>query len=180
MITPDVEELRDAFNLPGMRVIQFGFDADPGSEKHLPHRYVSHCFAYTGTHDNDTTYGWFHSTAVTTTQPRVEVEAARAFALRYANSPAAEIHWGLIRAVVASVAATAIIPMQDILGLDSLARMNFPGKAEGNWRWRYRPEQAGREVQDRLADLTALYGRWNGPVSPKWDPRYRPPVSSEG
>ncbi len=176
VITPDVEELRDEFNLPGMRVVQFGFDADPGSEKHLPHRYVPHCLTYTGTHDNDTTYGWFHSTAVTTTQPRVEVESARAFALRYANTPADEIHWGLIRAVFASVADTAVIPMQDILGLDSRARMNFPGKAEGNWRWRFRKEQLEAVIRDRLADLTAVYSRWNGATPARWDPRYRPPA----
>ncbi len=177
VITPDVEELRDEFNLPGMRVIQFGFDADPASEKHLPHRYVPNCLAYTGTHDNDTTYGWFHTHQVTTTQPRAEVAAARAFALRYAHTPADEIHWGLIRVVFASVADTAIIPMQDILGLDSRARMNFPGKAEGNWRWRYRKEQVDLAVRDRLADLTAVYSRWNGAVPAKWDPRYRPPAS---
>ena len=67
-----------------------------------------------------------------------------------------------------------IVPLQDILGLDSRARMNFPGKAEGNWLWRYRKEQLDQEVRDRLAELTALYGRWNGEVPAKWDPRYRP------
>ncbi|MGP0062469.1 MAG: 4-alpha-glucanotransferase [Isosphaeraceae bacterium] len=177
LITPDVEALRDEFNLPGMRVIQFGFDADPGAEKHLPHRYVPHCLAYTGTHDNDTTYGWYHSTGVTTTLPRAEVKAARSFALRYANTKADEIHWGLIRVVSASVADTVIFPMQDILGLDSRARMNFPGKAEGNWLWRYRKEQLDQAVRDRLADLTAVYGRWNGSIPPKWDPRHRPDSS---
>jgi len=174
VITPDVEELRDEFNLPGMRVIQFGFDADPASAKHLPHQYVPNCIAYTGTHDNDTTYGWFHSTKVTTTQPRAEVEAARAYARRYANAPAAEIHWGLVRVVQASVADTAIVPMQDVLGLDSRARMNFPGKADDNWKWRYRQEQLDRKARDRLAELTALYGRWNGSLTPERDPRYRP------
>ncbi len=174
VITPDVEELRDEFNLPGMRIIQFGFDADPASEKHLPHRYVPNCLAYTGTHDNDTTYGWFHSTSVTTTQPRAEVAAARAFALRYAHATADEIHWSLIRMVFASVADTTIIPMQDILGLDSPARMNFPGKAEGNWRWRFRKDQLDGTVRDRLADLTALYSRWNGAAPARWDPHYRP------
>ena len=175
VITPDVEELRDEFHLPGMRVIQFGFDADPGAEKHLPHRYIPHCLAYTGTHDNDTSYGWYHATGATTTQPEGGGGGGPfIYALRYTNTKPNEIHWGLIRVVSASVADTVIFPMQDILGLDSRARMNFPGKAEGNWLWRYRKEQLDREVRDRLADLTALYGRWNGKIPAEWDPRYRP------
>ncbi len=80
LITPEVEALRDAFDMPGMRVLQFGFDADPDMEKYLPHRYINNCIAYTGTHDNDTTYGWHHSKEATTTQPPEEVTAARAFA----------------------------------------------------------------------------------------------------
>ena len=170
MITPDVEALRDEFNLPGMRVIQFGFDADAGSEKHLPHRFIPNCIAYTGTHDNDTSYGWYHSTHVDTTQPREEVRAARAYGLRYTGTKADQIHWGLIRVVSASVADTVVFPMQDILGLDSRARMNFPGKARGNWLWRYRKEQLVPEVRDRLADLTAIYRRWNGAVPARWAP----------
>jgi 4-alpha-glucanotransferase len=171
LITPEVEALRDEFDLPGMRVLQFGFDADPSLEKYLPHRYLNHCIAYTGTHDNDTTYGWYHTKEVTTTQPREEVEAARAFARKYAHSDGREIHWDLIRILFASVADTAIVPMQDILGLDSRARMNFPGRAQGNWAWRYRAEQLDRRVTDRLAEMTALYGRWNGPVPADRDPR---------
>ena len=179
MITPDVEALRDEFNLPGMRVMQFGFDADPASEKHLPHRYINNCVAYTGTHDNDTTYGWYHSRQRATTQPREEVEAAHAFAREYAKSDGREIHWDLTRMLFASVADTAIVPMQDILGLDSRARMNFPGKAQGNWAWRYHPEQVNRRITERLAELTALYGRWNGPIPAARDPRYRPPEEPE-
>jgi 4-alpha-glucanotransferase len=182
VITPEVEALRDEFDLPGMRVMQFGFDADPSSEKHLPHRYVNHCLAYTGTHDNDTTYGWYHSKEAATTQPREEVKAARAFARKYAKSDSdgREIHWDLIRMLLASAADTAIVPMQDVLGLDSRSRMNFPGKAQGNWAWRYRAEQLDRRVTDRLAELTALYGRWNEPIPAAYDPRYRPPETSEG
>jgi 4-alpha-glucanotransferase len=173
VITPEVEALRDELGLPGMRVLQFGFDVDPGMEKYLPHRYINNCIAYTGTHDNDTTSGWFHSREGTTTQPREEIEAARVFARRYANSDGREIHWDMIRIVFASAADTAIVPMQDVLGLDSRARMNFPGKAQGNWAWRYRAEQVDRRVTDRLAEMTALYGRWDGPV-PAWrDPRPR-------
>lgn len=173
IITPEVEALRDDFGMPGMVVIQFGFDADPDMEKYLPHRYIRHCIAYTGTHDNDTTYGWHHSQEVTTTQPREEVEGARAFARRYANSDGSEIHWDMMRVLFASVADTVIIPMQDVLGLDSDARMNFPGKAQGNWSWRFRPEQVDRRVTDRLAELTALFGRWNGPIPPERNPRPR-------
>ena len=173
VITPDVEALRDEFNLPGMRVIQFGFDADPAAEKHLPHRFVPNCIAYTGTHDNDTTYGWFHSTEVTTTQPLEEVQAARNYARRYANSTGPEIHWDLIRLAFASVADTVIVPMQDVLGLDSRARMNRPGTAQGNWRWRYTQEQVDRRVRDRLADLTAVYSRWNGTLPAALNPHHR-------
>jgi 4-alpha-glucanotransferase len=175
VITPDVEALRDEFDLPGMRILQFGFDADPAMEKYLPHRYIKNCIAYTGTHDNDTTYGWYHTRQVTTTQPREEVEAARAFARRYADTDGREIHWDMIRILFASVADTAIVPMQDILGLDSRARMNFPGKPQGNWTWRYRAEQLDRRIADGLAEMTALYGRWNGPVPAERDPRPRKP-----
>jgi 4-alpha-glucanotransferase len=174
VITPPVEALRDAFGLPGMRVLQFGFDADPASEKHLPHRFEPHCIAYTGTHDNDTTYGWFHSAEVATTQSRDEIRAARAYALHYVNTKGDEIHWDLIRLAFSSVADTAIIPMQDILGLDSRARMNLPGRAEGNWGWRYRNDQLDRRAQERLAELTAVFSRWNGSPSPALDPRNRP------
>jgi 4-alpha-glucanotransferase len=180
LITPEVEALRDEFHLPGMRVLQFAFDADPALEKYLPHRYINNCIAYTGTHDNDTTSGWFHSKEVTATPPREEVEAARAFARRYANSDGREVHWDMIRIVFASAADTAIVPMQDVLGLDSRARMNFPGKPRGNWAWRYRAEQVDRRVTDRLAEMTALYGRWNGPVPAGRDlrPRQRAPAGS--
>ncbi len=119
MITPAVEALRDQFDLPGMRVLQFGFGPDSGSEKHLPHRFSPHCVAYTGTHDNDTTVGWFTSTDVATTQSLDEINAERAYARRYVNARRDQFHWDMIRIAFASVADTAIIPLQDILGLDS-------------------------------------------------------------
>src|SRR5262249_37230414 len=175
VITPEVEALRDEFDMPGMRVLQFAFDADPSMEKYLPHRYINNCIAYTGTDDNDTTYGWFHTEEVTTTQPREEVEAARAFVRKYANSDGREIHRDMIRILFASVADTAIVPMQDILGLDSRARMNFPGRAQGNWAWRCRAEQLDGRVTDRLAEMTSLYSRWNGPVPAERDTRLRKP-----
>ncbi len=178
LITPEVETLRDAYDMPGMRILQFAFDADPAMEKYLPHRFINNCIAYTGTHDNDTTYGWFHSNEMTTTQPREEVEAARRFVRAYANSDGCEIHWDLIRLLFASVADTAIVPMQDILGLDSRARMNFPGRAHGNWSWRFRGQELDRRVERRLAEMTALYGRWNGPIPADHDPRPRPPAAA--
>jgi len=174
VITPAVEALRDEFGLPGMRVLQFGFGADPGAETYLPHRFVHHCLAYTGTHDNDTTLGWLTSTDVATTQSRDELQAERAFVRRYVDRQDGDIHWAMIRLAHASIADTAIIPMQDILGLDSRARMNTPGTAEGNWGWRFQWEQLGTKEREKLADLTAVYSRWNGPVPAKLDPRFRP------
>jgi 4-alpha-glucanotransferase len=173
MITPAVELLRDELELPGMRVLQFGFGPDAGSEKALPHRHVPHCVVYTGTHDNDTTRGWFTSTHVATTQSFAEITAERAFALRYLNSTGEEIHWDMIRLAFSSVADTAIIPLQDILGLDASARMNLPGTGEGNWRWRFRSGQIDRKARERLAELTAVYSRWNGTVPAGIDPRSR-------
>jgi 4-alpha-glucanotransferase len=173
VITPPVEALRDEFELPGMRVLQFGFGADSASQKHLPHRYIPHCIAYTGTHDNDTIVGWFTSTEVATTQPWEEIQAERAYARRYVNSPAAEIHWDMIRLAFSSVADTAIIPLQDILGLGSAARMNVPGRAVGNWGWRFTSDQLDQRKADRLADVTALYSRWTGRVPPHLDPHRR-------
>jgi 4-alpha-glucanotransferase len=180
LITPDVEALRDEFELPGMRVIQFGFDPDPGAHKHLPHRYEPNCVAYTGTHDNDTSCGWFHSVDVATTQSADAVQASRNFALRYLGSSGLEVHWDLIRAVLASVAGTVIVPLQDLLGLDSRARMNLPGTASGNWSWRFRAGAADFRIRDRLAELTACYDRWNGPTPPEADPRFRPLVPDSG
>jgi 4-alpha-glucanotransferase len=162
MITPKVEALRDAFDLPGMRVLQFGFGPDAGADTMLPHRFVDHCVVYTGTHDNDTTRGWFTSDVVATTQTPEEIQAERAFARRYLNTRGEEIHWDMIRLAFSSVADTAVIPLQDILGLDNRARMNIPGTAEGNWRWRFERGALDRRVRERLAELTALFSRWNG------------------
>jgi 4-alpha-glucanotransferase len=171
VITPPVEALRDDFGLPGMRVLQFGFGPDQGADKALPHRHPPHCVVYPGTHDNDTTKGWFTSTEVLTTQSPEEIACERAFALRYLNSPGDEIHWDMIRLAFLSVADTAIIPLQDILGLDTRARMNTPGRPEGNWTWRFRKGQIDGPTRDRLAELTAIYSRWNGSIPAGKDPR---------
>jgi 4-alpha-glucanotransferase len=179
MITPAVEALRDEFQLPGMRILQFGFGPTIESEKHLPHRFISNCLAYTGTHDNDTARGWLTATDVQSTQSAAEIRQERDYASRYVGTDGEEFHWGLIRLAISSVADIAIIPMQDVLGLDSSARMNVPGKAEGNWGWRYCAELLKDDVKDRLARLTALYSRWNGAVPARFDPhRVRPAVKS--
>jgi 4-alpha-glucanotransferase len=174
LITPEVEALRDRYRLPGMKVIQFGFSTSASEEKYLPHRFVPHCIAYTGTHDNDTSVGWLRSANVVTTLSRDQVQAERAYALRYVGTNGEEFHWDLIRLLFGSVAEVAIVPMQDVLGLDSSARMNVPGKAEGNWAWRYTTEQLTPAIKDRLASMTAVYSRWNGTVPKALDPHHVP------
>jgi 4-alpha-glucanotransferase len=174
-ITVEVQALRDRFELPGMKILQFAFSNSPGAEVYLPYSYPSHCLVYTGTHDNDTTLGWF--TAPPPADPRAAevVAEERDFIRRYTGTSGAEIHWDLIRLALSSVAATAIVPMQDILGLGSAARMNVPGLAEGNWAWRLRPGQFDAPARRRLAEMTASYGRWNGRVPPSLRPPRRPP-----
>jgi 4-alpha-glucanotransferase len=172
-ITTEVEALRDRFDLPGMRVLQFAFGGDPGTEIHLPHRYINHCLVYTGTHDNDTTVGWFRTDHSETTQSAAQIEAERNFTLRYLGTDGSSIHWDLIRIGMASVADTVIIPLQDVLGLDSAARMNVPGRAEGNWRWRFQASELDPRVTARLADMTAVYSRWNGAVPAEYGPPRR-------
>lgn len=171
-ITAEVYALRDRFDLPGMRVLQFGFNGQPGTEFHLPYSYVNHCLAYTGTHDNDTTVGWFNSSSRGSRADREFHQAEKTYALRTLGSTGDEVHWDVIRAALASVADTVMIPLQDILGLGSTTRMNVPGNPHGNWCWRCRPGQVRAQARGRLADMTAIYGRWNGmPPAP-----YGPPI----
>jgi 4-alpha-glucanotransferase len=160
IITPEVDALRDGLGFPGMRVLQFAFGNDPKAADYKPHNYPRDCAVYTGTHDNNTTIGWFRgSTLEDTTQSREEIEVERQIALRYLGTDGREINWDFIRLALMSVAHTAIIPMQDILGLGSEARMNLPGTTEGNWCWRFGPGMLTQEIKDRLAELTTLYGR---------------------
>jgi 4-alpha-glucanotransferase len=175
LITPEVEELRDRFELPGMRVLQFAFGDDAKANDFLPYRYIRHCIAYTGTHDNDTTFGWFHGSEGNTTQSAESKAAERDFVLRYVGTDGHEIHWDMIRQVMASVADTAIVPLQDVLGLDSSGRMNLPGRATGNWHWRYHPGQPDARARARLADFAIVYNRWNGRVP---DHHHRYPLAS--
>ena len=147
VITDDVEELRDSFNLPGMKILQFGFS---GAENpFLPHNYPKNCVAYTGTHDNDTVLGWYE------TAPEHE----RDFARRYLGTNGDNIAWDLIRSVWSSVAVYAVAPMQDVLALGTEARMNFPSKLGGNWEWRMSESDMSESLAGRLREMNQLYLR---------------------
>ncbi|MQA90601.1 MAG: 4-alpha-glucanotransferase, partial [Gemmatimonas sp.] len=142
LITPEVNALRDELGMPGMRVIQFAFDGDPHNI-HLPRNYTNRSVAYTGTHDNDTITGWWSATN--------SLERERARAWMGDGEPEG---WDFIEAVLASPAATAIIPLQDLLGLSSGARMNTPGKASDNWTWRIGSNEPDGALAARLRELT--------------------------
>jgi 4-alpha-glucanotransferase len=148
VITPEVVALREAFDLPGMKILQFAFGGLP-EDRFLPHNYEKNCVVYTGTHDNDTTRGWYEAAN----------EAERDFVRRYMARDGSDAAWDMIRLAWASVADLAIVPLQDILNLGTHARMNLPGTQSGNWAWRFSDEALTRAHLDRLADLTRLYGR---------------------
>jgi 4-alpha-glucanotransferase len=160
LITPDVDALRERLGFPGMRVLQFAFGDDPKAEDYRPHNYPRNCVVYTGTHDNNTTIGWFKEEVLDdTTQSREAREAERRFALKYMGSDGREVNWDFIRLALMSVADTAIVPLQDVLGLGAEARMNRPATSEGNWVWRFRREMLTDEMKNRLRELTTIYGR---------------------
>lgn len=148
LITPEVEALRLRHGFPGMKVLQFAFDGGP-SNPYLPHNHNRQAVVYTGTHDNDTTVGWYHALSRDT----------RNFVDEYLHSADEAMPWPLIRAAMASVATLAIIPMQDVLSLGSEHRMNIPGKSDGNWRWRFNWSQVDEGLASRLHHLSNLYGR---------------------
>jgi 4-alpha-glucanotransferase len=149
IITPEVEALRDQFEFPGMKILQFAFGSD-SSNPYLPFNYLRNCVVYTGTHDNDTTVGWFNQLG----------DDEKNGVLRYLGCTSPEgIHWDLIRLALSAVGNQAIIPLQDILGLGTQARMNVPSRGEGNWEWRYQPDALNQELRDRLHTLTETYGR---------------------
>jgi 4-alpha-glucanotransferase len=147
VVTPDVVELLAAFELPGMKVLQFAF-SDPANP-FLPHNYIPNCVAYTGTHDNNTARGWFESAR----------QHEREFALRYLRTDGSDFAWDLIRAVWASVADLAVAPMQDVLNLGGEARMNFPSSLGGNWDWRMSADDLTDELAGKLRELNWLYER---------------------
>src|SRR6266850_1941568 len=153
LITPEVHALRERLQIPGMRVMQFGF-GDPGAHIYLPHRFDTNTVVYTGTHDNDTTAGWWQSSATDH-----ERQAATTYlGLDGSATNGHEVSWAFIRAAAASVADLAVIPMQDVLGLDSTARMNVPSRSHGNWAWRC-PHPIAPDVARRLAELAAVSDR---------------------
>ena len=159
VITPDVEELRDGFGFPGMRILQFAFGGDAKNHD-LPHNYIENCIAYTGTHDNDTTVGWWKSQAGKgSTRGAADITREHEYCLKYLHTDGREIHWDLIRAVWASVAHTAIAPLQDVLGIGTEGRMNLPASTSGNWFWRYIDGSLTPEMIERLKELTETYGR---------------------
>jgi len=159
VITPDVEALRDDFGFPGMRILQFAFSSDTKNID-LPHNYHKNVVVYTGTHDNDSAVGWFSSVAGEgSTRDAQQIERERDFCLKYLNTDGAEIHWDFIRTVLASVANTAVVPLQDVLGLGTEARMNLPNSTEGNWAWRFKAGALTKGIGERLRGLAELYGR---------------------
>jgi 4-alpha-glucanotransferase len=161
VITPPVEKLRKQFGFPGMSLLQFAFGNDPQGPSFRPHNYHRDLAAYTGGHDNDTTVGWWNSSAGTgSTRTLEDIEKEHAFARAYLNfQDDSEINWVMIRAVIASVAEIAIVPMQDVLGLGTEARMNLPASMSGNWKWRYRPGALNTKLSGKLRSLVELYDR---------------------
>jgi 4-alpha-glucanotransferase len=147
-ITPAVDALRARMGFPGMRVLQFAFGGN-ASNHHLPHNYTQDDVVYTGTHDNDTLMGWL---------PQIG-EHERRYLLRYFHTTEQEALPSLMRAALASVARIAVLPLQDVLGLGSEARMNCPSSICGNWEWRCAEEQLTSATSRRLAEMCTLYGR---------------------
>ena len=147
VITPDVVRLRDRFGLPGMKILQFAFSGP--DNPFLPHSHPQNCVVYTGTHDNDTTRGWYESAP----------EAEKDFARRYLQADGNRFAWDLLRVAWGSVAVFALAPLQDLLDLGTSARMNFPSRLGGNWEWRMSNGALNDELQSRVKELNWLYQR---------------------
>ncbi|MBO6572724.1 4-alpha-glucanotransferase [bacterium] len=141
-VTEGVEKLRDKYNFPGMKIIQFAFDSD-STNSFLPHNYPQNCVVYSGTHDNDTSIGWYNSA------PEAEKHRVRV----YTRSNGSEPNWEFIRLGMYSVADQAIFPLQDYMGLNESHRSNIPGTSDGNWTWRYTKEMLLEVDNDRILDL---------------------------
>jgi len=149
VITDEVTALREKFGIPGMKILQFAFEGGGAENPYLPHQHEANCVVYTGTHDNDTTLGWFRSMS-----PEVQ-----SYVCDYLSANPHDMPWPMIRAALASVAHLAIIPMQDLLGYSSEHRMNVPGVPTGNWRWRFTWEAVPHGLDQKLQHLLSLYGR---------------------
>ena len=148
VITPDVTQLRENFDLPGMKILQFAFASD-AEDPFLPHNYENNCVVYTGTHDNDTARGWYE---------RVLEDEKHAYR-RYFDRDGSNVAWDLIRGVWSSVAMFGLAPMQDFLDLNNVARMNYPGNPSGNWSWRMPAEATTDELTQRIYELNQIYSR---------------------
>lgn len=163
VITPEVEAIRHQFGYPGMAILQFAFSTDQMAPTFRPHNYRPELVAYTGGHDNDTMFGWWHSGAGESTRTVEEVRREHSDALKYFNAYESdfdrEVNWIYIRELMRSVADTALFPMQDVLGLASDSRMNVPGTLGKNWKWRMEPGGLKREDAERLRDWAEMYGR---------------------
>jgi len=140
-----VDELREFFGMPGMRILQFGF-GDRGGHIYLPHRFVENTVVYTGTHDNNTTLGWWRDDASPTERANVQTYLHR-------MEHDGDIVWAMIKCAAASVATTCIFPLQDILHLGSEGRMNTPAAAAGNWAWRYAPDALHPDLSTQMASI---------------------------
>jgi len=160
IITPDVVALREKHGFPGMKVMQFAFGADSLAEEYIPENYPDDCVAYTGSHDNDTVLGLFHSTeGVDSTRTEEQIEAERRTILAYTGTDGSEIHWDYITRVFQSDARLSVVPLQDVLGLGSEARMNTPGKLGDFWTWRFTWDQLDAFAKNRLRHITESSGR---------------------
>jgi 4-alpha-glucanotransferase len=151
-ITPEVYHLRDRFDFPGMKVLQFAFDEHMPQSEYIPHNYGQNFFAYTGTHDNNTTIGWFNQMASDGVQKRIEQYVGKQVTTENLNAEMARLVYG-------SVAKAAILPVQDVLNLGEEAKMNLPGSSENNWSWRLLPGQLTKDHAKFLGDLTILFNR---------------------
>lgn len=160
VITPEVEAIRNQFGFPGMSILQFAFGKDPQAPDFRPHNYPHARVAYTGTHDCDTTVGWWTSAGKgESTRTEEDIRKEHDYTRRYLNLDRQDIHWAFIRALMASVADTVVFPLQDVLGLGSEARMNLPATPSGNWRWRFRGDALTPALARRLRELTEVYER---------------------
>lgn len=164
VITPEVEALRDRFEFPGMRILQFAFGTDPKAKAFRPHNFKPNCVAYTGTHDNDTTVGWFNSKpGRDSTRSGAAIKKERKTVLNYVKKKNGDdIHWDMIKLALLSKANTSIVPIQDIMGLGSEARMNLPGRPGGNWQWRFTWDMLTDDMCRRLHALTIKGKRTEG------------------
>ncbi|MGH7071484.1 MAG: 4-alpha-glucanotransferase, partial [Acetobacteraceae bacterium] len=154
VITPEVDELREYFNMPGMRILQFGF-AERAAHTYLPHRFVANAVVYTGTHDNNTTLGWWREDA--TPEERASVQTYLGPVRAHPGDR--EIVWAMIRAAAGSVANISIYPLQDVLEIGSEGRMNRPAAASGNWSWRFGLDDLKPDFSARLCAITEMTDR---------------------